>query len=98
MSIKKVLSILLCNRQYLEIRKGMCGLPHASVVANKLPKERLMMDGYKEVLHTPGLFKHKTQEICFTLVVDALRIKYGNKNNIKHLLQTLKKHYEIETG
>ena len=63
---------------------------------NKLLRERLSKDGYHKVMHTPGLFKHKTQEICFTLVVDDISIKFGNPNNIEHLLVTLKKHCKIE--
>ena len=55
-----------------------------------------MVDGYEEVRHTPGLFKHNTQKICFTLVADNLGIKCSNKNDIEHLIQTLKKHYEAK--
>jgi hypothetical protein len=40
---------------YVEICKGMYGLPHASILANKLLKERLARHGYFEQPHTPGL-------------------------------------------
>jgi hypothetical protein len=43
---------------YMEIRKGMYGLPQASILANKLLKERLARHGYFEQPHTPGLWKH----------------------------------------
>jgi hypothetical protein len=43
---------------YMEIRKGMYGLPQAGVLANKLLKERLARHGYFEQPHTPGLWKH----------------------------------------
>jgi hypothetical protein len=33
---------------YMEIRKGMYGLPQAGVLANKLLKERLAQHGYFE--------------------------------------------------
>lgn len=69
----------------------MDGLPQAGVLANKLLKKRLMVDGYKEVFHTPGLFKHKTQEICFTSVVDDFGIKYGKHYDTENTLLTLKK-------
>ena len=41
---------------YMEIIRGMYGLPQAGVLANKLLKERLSKHGYYEVPHTPGLF------------------------------------------
>ena len=43
---------------YMEIHKGMYGLPQAGILANKLLKERLARHGYFEQPHTPGLWKH----------------------------------------
>ena len=43
---------------YVEIRKGMYGLPQAGILANKLLKERLAQHGYYECPRTPGLWKH----------------------------------------
>ena len=37
---------------YMEIRRGMYGLPQAGVLANKLLKERLIKYGYYKVPHT----------------------------------------------
>ena len=37
---------------YMEIRRGMHGLPQAGVLANKLLKERLITHGYYKVPHT----------------------------------------------
>ncbi len=48
---------------YMQIVKGMYGLPQASMLANKLFKERLEEHGYYELAHTPGLFTHKTRPI-----------------------------------
>ena len=48
---------------YIEIRKGMYGLPQAGILANKLLKERLEIDRYTEQQHTPGLFKHRTPSL-----------------------------------
>ena len=39
---------------YIEIKKGMYGLPQAGMLANKLLKHRLAMHGYYKVCHTPG--------------------------------------------
>jgi hypothetical protein len=45
---------------YMDIRKGMYGLPQAGILANKLLKKRLACHGYFEQPHTPGLWKHAT--------------------------------------
>ena len=39
---------------YIEIRKGMYGLPQAGMLANKLLKCRLTKHRYYKVRHTPG--------------------------------------------
>jgi hypothetical protein len=43
---------------YMEIRKGMYGLPQAGILAKKLLKLRLACHGHFEQPHTPGLWKH----------------------------------------
>jgi hypothetical protein len=55
---------------YLEIRKGMYGLPQAGILANQLLRKRLASHGYTEAKHTPSLWRHDTRPITFTLVVD----------------------------
>ena len=52
---------------YIEIQRGMYGLPQAGILANKLLKERLPQNDYFEVPHTRGLFWHKTRPVWFTL-------------------------------
>ena len=44
---------------YLEVRKGMYGLPQAGILAQKLLEERLEKHGYKQSKHTPGFWKHE---------------------------------------
>ena len=63
---------------HIVANKGMYGLPQSRILANKLLKQHLSANGYEEQPHTPGLSRHKTKAICFTLVVDDLGIKYGN--------------------
>ena len=41
---------------YIEIQRGMDGLPQAGILATKLLKERLLQNNYFEVPHTPVLF------------------------------------------
>ena len=44
---------------YIEIQRGMYGLPQAGILANKLLKERLLQNDYFEVPHTPDYFGTK---------------------------------------
>ena len=74
----------------MEIRKSIYGLPQAGVLANKILKKRLAPAGYYKMPHTPGLWKHVSRPIEFTLVVDDFGVKYANKNNADHLVVALK--------
>ena len=40
---------------YVEIQRGMYGLPQASIIANQLLTKRLEPHGYSQCRHTPGL-------------------------------------------
>jgi hypothetical protein len=55
---------------YCEIQKGMNGLPQAGIIAQQLLEERLQKHGYRQSQMTPGLWKHDTRPISFSLVVD----------------------------
>ncbi|KAL7524620.1 hypothetical protein ACHAXR_000652, partial [Thalassiosira sp. AJA248-18] len=81
---------------YMRIIGGMYGLPQSGILANKLLKERLKTRGYEELAHTPGLFKHKTRPVWFTLVVDDFGIKYIGRENAEHRIETLKDFYEVK--
>ena len=80
----------------MEIRKGMYGLPQSGILSNKILKERLTEYGYNEVSHTPGLYKHDTIPVWFTLVVDDCGIKYIGQENAQHLIDAMKYFYEVE--
>ena len=82
---------------YLEVRKGMYGLPQAGILAQKLLEERLEKHGYKQSKHTPGFWKHEWRPICFSLVVDDFGVKYVGKEHAEHLVAALKEDYEVET-
>ena len=79
---------------YIEIRKGMYGLPQAGMLANKLLKRRLAQHGYYEVRHTPGYWRHIWRPIDFMLVVDDFGVGYEKNEHALHLLQTLRQYYE----
>jgi hypothetical protein len=81
---------------YVEISKGMYGLPQASILTNKLLKKRLAKHGYYEQPHTPGLWKHESCPIWFNVAVDDFGIKYIGNKHIQHLYNALQKEtYEI---
>ena len=45
----------------------------------------------------PGLWKHDTRPIQFTLVVDDFGIKYVGEEHVHHLQRVLKQHYDIKS-
>jgi hypothetical protein len=80
---------------YIEIQKGMYGLPQAGILAQELLKKRLNEHGYSQSRAVPGLWTHKTRPISFTLVVDDFGVKYVGEEHGMHLISILKQHYEI---
>jgi hypothetical protein len=58
------------GKVYIEIQKGMYGLPQAGILANELLQRNLAKDGYRPTQHTHGLWTHDTHPISFSLVVD----------------------------
>jgi hypothetical protein len=83
---------------YVEIRKGMYGLPQAGKLANNLLIEAFVPFGYYPVPITPGLWRHDTRDIAFCLVVDDFGVKYTNKEDADYLITSLKAcNYQLST-
>jgi hypothetical protein len=80
---------------YLEIRKGMYGLPQAGILANQLIVKPLALFGYYPVTYTPGLWGHKHWPVLFSLVVDDFGIKFIGKDHAQHLIVALSSFYEL---
>ncbi len=80
---------------FLEIRRAVWGLPQAGILANKLLHKRLKPHGYYECVNTPGLWRHVTRLITFSLVVDNFGVKYVGKEHADHLISCLKKDYKL---
>jgi len=80
---------------YLEMRRAVWGLPQAGILANKFLRKRLALKGYYECKQTPGLWRHVTHPISFTLVVDDFGVKYTNKADVNHLIECLKENYNL---
>ena len=70
---------------FVEIRKGMYGLPQAGALANELLTKRLETQGYYQC-KTPGLWRHKWRPIMFTLVVDNFGVQYTGDQHAQHLI------------
>jgi hypothetical protein len=79
---------------YVEIQRGMYGLPQAGKLANDQLLSFLAPHGYRPCKITPGLWKHDTRPIQFTLVVDDFGVKYTDEADAKHLLSVLEQHYK----
>jgi hypothetical protein len=85
------------DKVLVEIRKGMYGLPQAGIIANTRLQAHLNTHGYHSSPNTPGLFRHKTRPITFTLVVDDFGVKYVGRQHADHLLQCLQEIYTVTT-
>jgi len=80
---------------YIRAKQGMYGLPQAGLLANKLLGKRLNKHGYQQSKLVPGLWKHDTRPIQFTLVVDDFGVKYVGEEHAQHLKNTLDEHYKL---
>ncbi len=81
---------------YVEVKKGMYGLPQAGLLAQQLFEKQLNKHGYFQSSIIPRFWKHDTRPISFTLVVNDFGVKYVGKEYADHLLTVLKQHYEFE--
>jgi hypothetical protein len=80
---------------YIRAKRGMYGLPQAGLLANELLEKRLNKHGYHQSKLVPGLWKHDTRPIQFTLVVDDFGVKYVGEEHANHLKATLEEHYKL---
>ena len=78
---------------YIEANRGMYGLPQSGLLANQLLEKRLNRHGYHQSKYVPGLWKHDTRPIQFTLVVDDFGVKYVGEEHARHLKSVLEEHY-----
>jgi hypothetical protein len=70
-----------------------CGAPYGA-----FPKQAYWLtncSGYYECKHTPGLWRHLTRPISFTLVVNDFGVKYVGKEHVNHLIKCIKEKYEL---
>ena len=80
---------------YLEIRKGMYGLPQAGILAQKIHEKRLNTKGYRQSDICPGFWKHDWHPVCFSLCVDDFGVEYVGRQHAKCPINALKEDYTI---
>ena len=81
---------LVCNGYILcEICRGMYGFPQAGIIDYDQHVKILSPFGYAPTRYTPGLWRHKTCPISFSLCVDDFGIKYVGRKHAEHLLADL---------
>jgi hypothetical protein len=85
------------GKVYIEIQKGMYGLPQAGILTNELLQHNLAKDGYRPTTHTHGLWTHNTRPISFSLVVDDFGVEYVRREQAEHLMACIKKNYNISS-
>jgi hypothetical protein len=85
------------DRILCEITKGMYGLPQAGRLAYESLLEHLNKAGYVRTGITPGLFRHTSRDIIFSLVVDDFGVRYTRKEDALHLINHLEKDYVCTT-
>ena len=77
------------------MRRAVWGLPQAGILVNKKLRRKLAPFGYHECVDTPGLSKHESRPLTFTLVVDDFGVKYENKEDVDHLIASIKSTYKL---
>lgn len=81
---------------YARINKAWYRLKQAGKIAHNDLVEHLAQHGYVRASTMDGLFKHKTRNISFTLIVDNFGIKYTSKKDIKHLILIMHLKYKFK--
>ena len=74
---------------YARVTKGMCGLPQEGRIAHDSLVKHLESYGYHPSIKNPGLWKHNSRPINFTLVVDYFGVKYLGKEHALNLKSAL---------
>ena len=83
---------------FVEISCVMYGLPQAGRLANNQLVTFLATHGYRPALPlTPGLWRHDTRDIVFSLVVDDFGVRYTSRADADHLVATLSTSYQVST-
>lgn len=83
---------------YFELRRAIYGLKESGKLTNIDLENVLATGGYRPYRFTPGLYKHDYRPILFCLTTDDFGTKYTRKEDVEHLLTTLRTKYEVTTN
>ena len=78
----------------VEIFGNIYGLVNAALIANTDLVKLLNNSEFYET-NTPSVYKHKTRNIAFSLVVDDFGVKYTIRADAEFLIEVLEKEYEL---
>ena len=80
---------------YVEIKRGVYGIPQSGLLAQKLLEKRLNKKGCHQSEITSVIWKRKWRPICFALCLDYFGVKYVGKHRIEHLMSVLIENHKI---
>jgi len=83
------------DKTMVRIAKGLYGLPQAGRLAHEKLTTLLAKHDYRPT-STPCLFKHATNGLYFTLVVDDFLIKYHDRASLEHLFTSIREEYNFD--
>ena len=84
------------DKVLFEVTQGMYGLPQAGLLAQQRLIAHLAESDYHECPDVPCLFRHSTNSVAFSLVVDDFGIKYKDKADADHLIACIRSLYELK--
>ena len=79
---------------YVEIGGAMYGLKQVGRISNQELVSRLCVAHFYPCRHTPGLFRHNSRDIFFTLIVDDFFVGYTATPDVTYLLTLLQEKYD----
>ena len=82
------------NSILMEFNKSMYGFPHAGRIAQDVLIEGLAKHGYHQT-GTTFLFRHDTNGVAFTLVVDDFGVKFKDPAAADDLVRCLQLYYTL---
>jgi len=82
---------------YIKIKKGMYGLKQASILAYENLVKNLSQFGYQPIEQTDSFWRHNTRPTKFCLCIDDFGVKYFDKADINHLINSLQHNYKLST-
>jgi hypothetical protein len=85
------------TERYTSRFRKECTACHRQALANELLQHNLANDAYRPTTHTHGIWTHDTRPISFSLVVDDFGVKYVGREHAEHLMDCIRKHYNISS-